>query len=342
MREFFIEADRQSFNVIERRVKDLLAKGIYPVSFKMPLFMQFDLTYRCNLKCLHCFNRSGQRHSSLEMTTGEWLKLSKEIIANGGIFDLVLSGGEALLLGDDLIKILDLFSEDSTPVTLITNGYLVNERWAKRLRKYDLLRIRLSIDGCDKILHDSLRGVPGSFDRALNAARLFSKAGIPFHISSCVTPASLDKMNQMVELAANLGAEFLGFELVLLSGRATDNSHLLLSPEQIDMMLKTIIRLRHTGKLPVLYGTGYSMVQYHLSGFPNRVVVIRANGDVRLSCFAPFVIGNVREESLQDIWLNKGVNAWRHPDVVRYLKNANLITAENDYLTNYNAEDIRL
>jgi len=129
---------------------------------------------------------------------------------------------------------------------------------------------------------------------------------------------------------------------LLARGIYPDNRHLLLSPEQIDVMLKTIIRLRHTRKLPVLYGTGYGMAQYHLSGFPNRVVVIRANGDVRLSCLAPFVIGNVREESLQDIWLNKGVNAWRHPDVVRYLKNADLITAENDYLTNYNGEDIRL
>lgn len=341
MREHFLEVDKRHFSAVIRQTKDMLERGQYPDSFNMPLFLQYDLTYRCNLKCLHCFNQSGEKLEP-EMTVEEWLRLSREVIAKGGIFNLVLSGGEALLLGDDLFKIIDLFALDNTPITLITNGYLVDERWATKLAAYDSLQIRLSIDGSESTLHDGLRGVPGSFDRAVKAARHFSRVGIPFHISSCVTPASLEKMDKLVELATELKAEFLALDLVLSSGRATDNPQILLNPEQVNVMLKNIYEIRQKYKLPVMYSTGYSMAQYHLAGFPNRVVVVKASGDVRLSCMAPFIIGNVREETLEEIWLKKGVTAWQHPDVVRYLENTDLVTAKNNYLINYNGKEFKI
>lgn len=341
MLEALQQQEKKQFKTISNLIKEEQETARYPTSFKLPIGIQYELTASCNLRCLHCYNDSGSETKKTTMGLENWLELTQQLIDAGGLFECILSGGEPLLLGDGLLEIIDLFARDNTLITLITNGFLFDQSWADKLSRYRNLNLRLSIDGYNAQLHDHLRQVPGSFQKAVNAAGLCSKEGIPFNISTCVTPMSLDSLEEMAKLAEELGATSLGVEMVLLSGRAANNIHLLINQSQQNILAKAVFELNSKHSLPIIYGTGYYAINYHQSGFPCKNLVIRPNGDVRLTCQAPFVIGNVLKQNILQIWREKGIHAWGRSEVKKFLAEVNQITAEYPGLINHK-EDIYL
>jgi len=334
--------EKSQFEAVSGHIREQQQKGSFPTAFALPLGVQYELTASCNLKCLHCYNDSGGPGKKTTLQLSDWLRITRELIDSGGVFNIILSGGEPLLIGEGLFEIMDLFAADGTPITLISNGFLLDEGWISSLSRYKDLTLRLSIDGSTEELHDGLRQVPGSFARVVRAAGLCSGAGIPFDISTCVTPESLGSLEEMVRLAQGLGARGLGLEMVLFSGRAVKNRQLALNREQQELLAQKYVALKGKYSLPLGYGTGYYAVQYHLSGHPCKNLVIRPDGDVRLTCSAPFIVGNVQRESIADIWRKKAVTAWRHPQVVRFLEGVDQVTAEYDGRANHWDKDILL
>ncbi len=328
---------------MEQYVQAEQRKGNYPSYFNFPLSIQFDLTGKCNLKCLHCFNDSRPDANNEEsMTAQRWLALAGQIIAEGGVFSACFSGGEPLLKKQLLLEMLGLFGQDGANLSVITNGYLLDEKTVLDLKKFQRLKLRISLDGHTEDLHDALRQVPGSFQRAVDAARLMASHGVMFEISSCVTPANLGSMEQMVELAHELGAMNIVFDMLVASGRAAKNRHLMFDLTQVRAFFAQLKALRQKYEDVLLAYTGTIMVQSLLSDLPNANLLIRPNGDVRLACLAPFVIGNVMVEEIGEIWRKKGVIAWNHPIAREYLHNADLISGENKGFVNYLDKDIRL
>lgn len=102
------------------QLKALQEAGLYPKRFDMPLTVQFELTTNCNLKCRHCYNMSNEKVYERTMTTEDWLKVVDNIIANGGIFQAIMSGGEPLLMGNGLFQIMDKLHDDGTSFVLIS------------------------------------------------------------------------------------------------------------------------------------------------------------------------------------------------------------------------------
>lgn len=114
-------------------------QGIYPFSYEYPLSLQFELTSKCNVKCKHCYNKSGDDNSVTDaMTIEEWKLFSRYLVSKCGLFQCVISGGEPLLLGDDLFDIMDILHDDGTSFLVITNGYLLDKKRLKSLRNTDI------------------------------------------------------------------------------------------------------------------------------------------------------------------------------------------------------------
>jgi len=210
-----------------------------PKEFSMPLSLQFELTGRCNCNCLHCYNRSGDLPKDL-MTPLRWKELATEIVEFGGIFECIVSGGEPLMLKDELIKIMDILHEDGTSFMLITNALLMTKSKIKELKKYRFRWIQISIDGSNADIHDNLRQIRGSWDKAVNAALMVADVGIPLAIANTVTPATLDDLQAMVQLAYSCGASSLITGEVFPSGRGAQNEALLLTNEQRAYLWKSI------------------------------------------------------------------------------------------------------
>ena len=139
-------------------VKKMQSIGLYPKKFDMPILLQFELTHKCNVFCKHCYNNSGTHNTYKDaMTHEKWKQFCHYIVEKGGIFECIISGGEPLLLGNDLFDIMDILHEDGTYFLLITNGFLLTEEKVKKLAKYHYKWIQVSIDGATAEYHDADR-----------------------------------------------------------------------------------------------------------------------------------------------------------------------------------------
>lgn len=338
------ERDEKGIIALRENIKKMQEAELYPESFNFPITMQFELTKNCNLMCKHCYNASGIQHFNDRMTPEKWKEFARKISNYGGIFQCIISGGEPLLLGEDLFEIMDILHNDGTAFVVITNGYLLTPEKAKRLSKYRYMWFQISIDGATAEKHDKFRKVKGSWERAIKGALEISKQGIPLTIAHTVTPETLDDIDDMCELAYELGASSIIIGDVIPSGRSNENEDIFLTPEQKKIMLLKIQENleKYKGQLTITrtINTKLQLKQYQAT--PNNGVIIRPNGDVRLDCMTPFILGNILEEDIKKIWLGKGVNCWHHEKVNEYIENLDIETNINPEQKNYVDDDIKL
>jgi len=342
--KIFQTHDINYLNKLKLETQRMQENATYPLSFEMPITIQFELTSKCNLKCLHCYNRSGENFINTTMTTESWLKLSKQIVKYGGIFQCILSGGEPFLLGEDLLKIMDILHSDGTSFVIISNGYYINDLWIKKLKKYRFYWMQISIDGSNETLHDNFRGVKGSWKKALDASLKISNAGFPLVIAHTVTPDNIDKLSDMAELAYYLGATSLIVGESLPSGRAYKNVEILLNENQKNYMYDQLTKLQelYGSKLEIQRsGSAKNQLMRYKIG-PNIGLIVRPNGDMRLDCMAPFIIGNVLKDDFKKIWDEKGKVCWENPEINKLIDSIDELTNKSSYLTNYIDHDIIL
>lgn len=334
------KAKQETENIIRMQ-----AAGLYPQSFSYPVTLQFELTGACNLKCKHCYNRSGDkdRIDYTRMTPNEWKILARQIVEDGGIFQCIISGGEPLLLGDDLFDIMDILHDDGTSFVIITNGLLLDKQKVKRFTKYRYFWFQISIDGSTATLHDEFRGVAGSWNNAINGAMEIADKGIPLVIAHSVTPKTLPYLEDMVNLAYSVGAGSIMVGEILPSGRAISNEDILLNHEQRNYLYEQINSLsqKYAGKIKIERSMNVSSSMERYVSQPNSGGIIRPNGDFRLDCMAPFTIGNVLENSIIDIWQTKGRTAWHNPKVLDYINSIDKEKQQGN-IQNHVNNDIRI
>ena len=336
--------DKKTLKQDKERIQNLQKQSLYPNTFNMPLTLQFELTYHCNVFCRHCYNNSGIENKKPDpMTPEKWIDFAKYLVSKGGIFECILSGGEPLTLGNSLFEIMDILHDDGTSFLLITNGYLLNEEKIEKLSKYRYRWLQVSIDGSEPEYHDWFRQKENSWKHAVEGAFMVSSAGIPLTIAHCVTPRNLDKIDDMCELAYSLGAGNLLLGEVNLSGRTNQNKDLMLNREERNKYLEKFDKnlAKYQGKMQIQRGATVknSVLQYTI--YPNQGLIIRPNGDMRLDCMAPFVMGNILKDDFYTIWKDKKDIVWNNQKVKEYIENFD-INSINEMITNYVDEDIHI
>lgn len=314
--------DEKNVRTIKANIEALQKIGAYPEFFAYPITLQFELTGQCNLACAHCYNRSGDADRTTAMTPDKWCDLAREIVKDGGIFQCIISGGEPLLLGDSLFDIMDILHDDGTSFVVITNGYLLTKEKVKRFSKYRFFWFQVSIDGHCAEIHDVFRGVKGSWKRAVEGALEVSHAGIPLVIAHSVTPKNLKYVEEMVRLAYRLGANSVILGEILPSGRAISHPDIILSHEERNYLYEQIQELnkKYQGKIDINRAADLKVQMDRYVTEVNAGGIIRPNGDFRLDCMAPFIIGNVLDTPLKELWQTKGIHAWQSPKVQQYIQ----------------------
>lgn len=142
----------------QKRISSLIDNELFPRTFDFPLTLQFELTTHCNVRCKHCYNNSGVANTKKDrMGASEWKEFAKYLVKRGGIFQCVVSGGEPLLMGDDLFEIMDILHNDGTSFLVISNCFLMTQEKAKRFAKYRYQWFQVSIDGATPEVHDEFR-----------------------------------------------------------------------------------------------------------------------------------------------------------------------------------------
>jgi MoaA/NifB/PqqE/SkfB family radical SAM enzyme len=295
--------------------------GQMPFAHERPLGFQLELTHACNLRCLHCYNASGGLDTQKDLPFEVWERVVEEI-RQMEPFQVIFSGGEPLLLGDRLFRLMDRLYQEPTRFVLITNGLIADRETILKLNRYSYYWMQVSIDGFSPEIHDAFRGVKGSWERAVQAAHEIAGLNQALVIAHTVTPANLATLPQMIDMAHVLGATRIICDEAMLVGRAwSERKHLLLNEEQRDRVAEVISikQDEYHNCMEVLRTSDLadSFALYLHS--PCSVLLIRPNGDVKLDCVLPFVIGNVKNQSLTEIWESIGRHAWKHSRVEAFV-----------------------
>jgi radical SAM protein with 4Fe4S-binding SPASM domain len=156
-----------------------------------------------------------------ELTTEECRRVIDEIArVNPNVF-LILTGGEPLLRRD-IFDVAGYASARGFTTVLGTNGVLLREREAQRMRDSGVLGASISLDSTDRTKHDAFRRLPGSWDGAVRATRVLTDAGLDFSLHMSVTDWNVTEVPAMIDLARTLGAKVLNFFFLVRTGRGAD------------------------------------------------------------------------------------------------------------------------
>ena len=182
-----------------------------------PRLVFWETTAGCNLECSHCRRTDVSAGVTPdELTTEEGESLIDKM-AGWGRSILVFSGGEPLLR-TDIFRLMKYANEKGVIVALATNGTLIDQGVAERIREAGADRVSVSLDGVDEATHDTFRRQPGSFRAALNGIERLKAAGVPFQINVTVAKHNADQLDRMVALAKELGAVALHLFLLVPVG----------------------------------------------------------------------------------------------------------------------------
>jgi AdoMet-dependent heme synthase len=169
----------------------------------VPLSVHLDLTYRCNERCVHCY-LDHDDHG--EMSTAEIEDVLTQL-ADAGVFFLTLSGGE-VLMRRDFFEILEFARGLLFSVKIKTNGVMVREREAKRIRELGAEQVQISVYSHRPEVHDAITKLPGSLKRTIEGIRFLRSQGLKVTIANVLMSANRFDYAGVIALAQELGVAY--------------------------------------------------------------------------------------------------------------------------------------
>ncbi len=275
----------------------------------MPGEVVWAVTKRCNLRCKHC---SISEEPAGELSTEEGFGII-EAAAKLGHVKFAFTGGEPLLR-PDIYELIEYASSFRMQVVMATNGTLISEEVAKKLRDAGLERAAISIDGFGRA-HDRFRGVDGAFNAVIRGLKACRNAGLDVQLFSMVTRYNYNELPGIIKFANMMDLWRVYLIYLIAVGRGKEISDACLSPAEntqffefvlekqmdVKVWLKPICNpqywayLRSTGLVngnePRFTGCTAGITRFHI--FPN--------GDVTPCAYLPVRAGNIRETALLDI-----------------------------------------
>ena len=281
------------------------------VELHLPLNAHFDLTYRCNERCVHCY----LDHKDYgEMTTAEARDVLEQLAEAGTLF-LTFSGGE-IFLRKDLFELLGEARRLHFDVSLKTNALLVNEERAARLRQFGVRRVQISIYSADSAVHDAITMVPGSLRRSLEAIPILQGYGIQVKLACPLMKQNLLAYRGVMKLADDLGIPYV-LDLTITPMINGDHSTLALRNSSEDLLpllsdSKLNPRIAGGDNLGSAVGSATSsgMESGAYDDIPcsagHNSFYISPYGDVYPCVQMPVAAGNLRRERFEAIWYGSG------------------------------------
>ena len=310
-----------------------------PIQIHAPFLVVWNFTYRCNLKCKHCYSESGNI-SKAELSTEEAMKVVDQV-ADFGVTSLAFSGGEPLMR-KDFFEVARHAVEAGLYVSLATNGTLLTEENVRKLKEIGVHYVEVSLDGANSTTHDFFRGKSGAFDQTMQGLKNCLKQDICTCVAVTGTKNNLTEIPAVLEMSENMGIDrFTLFNFVPV-GRGKDIVAADPSPQEREQLLcymnkklseqHNIAILSTTPQLARVALQAHSpteddiiMPLAHMEatkiskrakaladfiggcGAGRFYCAISPEGNVQPCVFMPLAVGNLKTEKLEDIWLNSPV-----------------------------------
>ena len=211
----------------------------------------WNMTRRCNLKCIHCYSNSADVDYPDELTTEEGKKLIDDLVKFCSPV-ILFSGGEPLLR-KDLLELAQYATNKGMRAVISTNGTLITQEIAAKLQKIGLSYVGVSLDGLEKT-HDRFRGKKGAFAAAIEGIRNCRDAGIKVGIRFTVNKYNLPDVAAMFDLLDQENIERMCFYHLVYTGRGSKLREEDLSHEEtrklLDLIMLRTRQMFDAGKKP--------------------------------------------------------------------------------------------
>lgn len=272
----------------------------------------WEITRRCNLSCPHCYTAAGAAdRASPELSTAECLSLIDQFAARGTT-TIGWTGGEPLLR-EDLEELSAHAKEHGIVSGVTTNGLLLDERRAARLREAGVSSLQISLDGSTAARNAVMRGATGEqFERVVDAVRIAGRHEFPrLSLSMVLGAETLDDAPAFLELASSLGVSTICFRGYVPVGRGKRREVIrrlgLSEPDRA--RLSALVLDCYQRELPVYFDPPFGPLppswEFHECRAGVDMLYLAATGVVYpcTSAISPlFAVGNLRERSLDEIW----------------------------------------
>jgi radical SAM protein with 4Fe4S-binding SPASM domain len=299
-----------------------------PISspFTRPYVISWNLTYRCNLACEHCYLDAGGAPQvgtenfadRSELSTDECFRVIDEIAAFAPECLTILTGGEPLLRRD-ILEIVRRAAERELWVVVGTNGVRITENVSRRLAEAGARGLSLSLDALDPDRHDRFRKVRGAWRNTVEGAEILNRTGLPFIVQTTAGAHNLGELDAIAAFAHDrLAAKVWNLYFLVPTGRGQFVSDI--TPAQYDEVLASLYRIQRKYDRRMLVNAKCAphyiktMLENGLppartysggaGGCPagTHYMGIRPNGDVTPCPYLPVFAGTLRSASLADLW----------------------------------------
>jgi AdoMet-dependent heme synthase len=294
--------------------------------FDRPYVVSWNLTYRCNLACEHCYLDAGPKPEvgtenfadRSELNTEECFKVIDQIATFAPESMTILTGGEPLLRRD-ILDIVRRAAERELWVVVGTNGVKITENVALRLKEAGARGLSISLDALDADRHDGFRKVRGAWRNTVEGAEILNRTGLPFIVQTTAGSHNAGELEAIADFAyERLNAKVWNLYFLVPTGRGQFVSDI--APEEYDDVLASLFRIqgKYKGRMLVnakcaphyiktVLENGGSQIRTYSNGAGGcpagtHYMGIRPNGDVTPCPYLPVFAGNLRSASLSDLW----------------------------------------
>lgn len=232
-------------SALNERARDVRVGG-----FARPYVISWNLTYRCNLACEHCYLDAGSTSlvatdnfaDRSELSTEECYRVIDDIASFAPECLTILTGGEPLLRRD-ILDIVRRAAERGLWVVVGTNGVCITENLARRLAEAGARGLSLSLDALDPDRHDRFRMVRGAWRNTVEGAEILNRVGLPFIVQTTAGSHNLGELDAIADFAHDrLAAKVWNLYFLVPTGRGRFVSDM--TPAQYDQVLASLYRIQ--------------------------------------------------------------------------------------------------
>lgn len=286
-----------------------------------PLYVAWQITNECNLACMHCIEESGPgRAFKDELNRDEVFNILRQMTA-AQVPYVSFSGGEPMV-HPHFWEMVEYMTGEGVNLKIETNGHYITPETAKRLKDLEVKAVQVSIDGATPASFNKMR-VRGRFETAVEALRHLREAGVPIEVNYVPAKFSIEEAGAVVDLAFKEGAYSFYSGKIMFTGTAVKAWHLLQpTEEQYERFFKTLHEKtkEYEGRMRVYFHEMGLLdeLRYRLVN-PAALFIILPNGKVKLINALPFICGDLRKQSLTEVW-GAFQKAWKNPKVAQFVQ----------------------
>ena len=316
------------------QLRSMLEGGDFE-DYKSPLFIAWQLNSACNLGCLHCCEEAGHSMPD-ELSKEESLDFCQQI-ADLDIPYMAISGGEPMLC-PHIFDVCQLIRDNNISLKIETNGEFIDKEVALRFADLKMRSVQISLDGASAEAHEQLR-LEGDWAKAVEACKLLVENGVNTEIVFVPTQFNIHEIGEIIELAYSLGVYGFYTGKTMRIGRAAKNWDVICPSDEEYAKFFDILQEKtekYKGKMKIYYYP-YDVIEelkYRLEK-PSASLLVIPNGKVKLIGPLPFLCGDLKKNSLKEIWEDYKA-AWRKPEVIEFtnkvIADPNLLAQSNNWI----------